>query len=323
MSATGILTAIVVILVLLAGGSAYSAYRAEVSHPAAGQFVDVNGLSIHYVDTAKQNDSPQKPTIVLLHGASTSLLDFKPSLQPKLSGQYRVIAIDRPGMGYSDTHGRWMTPLEQAEVVLAALSALDINNAIWVGHSWAGAVVLAAMQDYPEQVDGGVLLAGATHPWEGGVKLDSRLANMPVIGTLLARLIVPLAGRLIVEDAVKGVFEPEPVTPGYLEETGVRLSIRPNTFLNNAADLYHLSDWLETRYQGYSEITPPLLMLSGDADEVVPAWNHAKRVAAQLPQAQWISLEGAGHALHHTRTDTVISHINAFVQSLTRHNNEP
>lgn len=312
-----VLIAVCALALALLGASSYSAYRAEQNHPPIGEFVDANGLSLHYTDsrTGSRSESDAQ-TLVLLHGASTSLLDFQRSLLPALTDHYRVITFDRPGMGYSEASHRWMTPLEQAEHILAALAVMGVNRAVWVGHSWAGAVVLSAMQDHPEHIEAGVLLAGATHPWEGGVKWDSTLANVPIVGSMMARLIVPLAGRLVIEDAVAGVFTPEEVPDGYVQETGVHLSIRPEAFLNNAADLYHLSDWLEQRVEQYPALTPPLLMITGSGDEVVPAWNHAERMAKALPDATWLSLDGAGHALHHTRTDTVASHILEFTNTL-------
>ena len=310
-----------VLLVVLAAGSAYSSHRAEQEHPPSGLFVEVQGVKLHYAESVPSSRSGQNqhtlPTLVLLHGASTSLLDFQPGLAPQLSEHYRVLAFDRPGMGYSETLRRWMTPLEQAELILDALSVINSEQAIWIGHSWAGSVVLAAMQEHPDRVNAGVLLAGATHPWEGGVKLDTTLANVPIVGSLLARLIVPLVGRVVIEDAVEGVFRPETVTPDYIEKTGVRLSIRPEAFLNNAADLYNLSDWLETRYPLYRRLSQPILMITGTADNVVPSWNHAERVLADVPDAQWVSLEGAGHALHHTRTENVVAHIQTFVDGLS------
>ena len=126
--------------------------------PAIGQFIEVDGLRLHYLDQG------QGFPIVLLHGASTSLLDFTTNLVPALSKHYRVLAFDRPGHGYSERdNSQWPNPEKQAELIGKALSQLDIEKSIWVGHSWSGSVVLAALLNQAEQVATGVLLAGASH----------------------------------------------------------------------------------------------------------------------------------------------------------------
>ena len=42
------------------------------------------------------------PDVVLIHGAFGSLRDFTFDLSDRLSERYRVIAFDRPGLGYTD-----------------------------------------------------------------------------------------------------------------------------------------------------------------------------------------------------------------------------
>lgn len=289
---------------------------AESEFPPVGTFIEIDGLKLHYLDSGDQRAETDQPTIVLLHGASTSLLDFQSNLIPGLSPINRVIAIDRPGHGYSQRGSGWPNPAEQARLVQLALSAIGVEKAIWIGHSWAGSVVLAGMLDYPTQVTAGVLLAGATHPWDTGVSWHVSLANTPLIGQLFARLVVPAVGAKALKGAVAGVFAPEPVPENYVEKTGVELSLRPEIFVNNAADRYYLSDWLETQQVRYTSLTSPLLVITGTADTIVPSWNHAERLQGSVPEAVWIRLTDAGHALHHSRRDTVIRSIKDFLGTL-------
>jgi pimeloyl-ACP methyl ester carboxylesterase len=44
----------------------------------------------------------------------------------------------------------------------------------------------------------------------------------------------------------------------------------------------------------------------------VPAWNHTDRLLKILPDVDVVRLAGAGHALHHTRTDQVARLISDF-----------
>jgi len=283
--------------------------------PPVGDFVKVDGLKLHYLDSGEPANIDSPTTLVLLHGASTSLLDFQTNVLPALSASYRVIAFDRPGLGYSQRADQWPDPATQASIIGLALQSLDVDKAVWIGHSWAGSVVLAAMLDNPQQVRAGVLLAGATHPWDSGVSWHVALTNQPVIGTLFSHLIVPVVGSAALEGAVSSVFEPERVPDDYIKNTGVKLSLRPQVFINNAADIYHLSNWLTNQTSRYDTLSQPLLMITGTADDVVPSWNHAERLTQQVPTAQWYKLDGAGHALHHSRTVDVIDHIQQFLSA--------
>ena len=58
--------------------SGYGAWRIQRHHPPVGQFVEAAGLRLHYVD--RGTGAP----VVLLHGASTTLMDFTASLMPHL-----------------------------------------------------------------------------------------------------------------------------------------------------------------------------------------------------------------------------------------------
>src|SRR5580692_9778608 len=57
----------------------------------------VDGIGIFY----REAGDSSKPAVVLLHGFPSSSHMFR-DLIPKLAGQYRVIAPDYPGFGYSD-----------------------------------------------------------------------------------------------------------------------------------------------------------------------------------------------------------------------------
>lgn len=285
----------------------------EREHPPVGDYVFVNGLKLHYLDTGSSATNLGKPTLVLLHGASTSLLDFQQNLLASLSRSYRVLAFDRPGLGYSHRANSWADPAEQARLIVAALMQLGVNEAVWIGHSWAGSVVLAAMLDHPNQVTAAALLAGASHPWEGGVSWHVALSNQPVIGPIFNHLAVPVAGPSALQGAVQKVFSPDPVPDGYIDATGIRLSLRPEVYSHNATDVYCLSSWLEQQFPRYHSLTQPMLLITGTGDTVVPSWNHAARLAAVAPSAEWHKLDGAGHALHHSRTNEVVSLIRQFL----------
>jgi len=302
----------VALLVALLGGSAaytqVTAWRAESAHPPIGRFAAVDGLRVHYTDQG------QGRPLILVHGASTSLLDFHASIAGPLAARHRVIVADRPGHGYSERPAAaWPNPLAQAHIIHGLAQALGVERPMLVGHSWAGALVLAYLLAYPDEAAGAVLLAGGTHPWEGGVAWYNDLAGVPVLGSLFAYTVGGALGPLAIDGGVAEVLSPDPVPDGYRSRTGVDLSLRPRTFLANAEDVRRLSPFLAEQRAGYARIQVPLLLITGDADDLVPAWNHADRLILEAPRARQVVIPGAGHGLHHSRVDLVVGLIEDFV----------
>ncbi|MEM6308379.1 MAG: alpha/beta fold hydrolase, partial [Pseudomonadota bacterium] len=117
--------------------------RATQLYPPIGQFVEIDGVRLHYTDQGSGQ------AIVLIHGASGNLRDFAFDLAPELAKSHRVIAFDRPGLGYSERatpayDNIWTSqaesPQEQAALLIAATRALGVKQPIVVGHSFGGAV---------------------------------------------------------------------------------------------------------------------------------------------------------------------------------------
>ena len=298
---------------LLAGVTHLETRRLEARYPPVGELATVDGVRLHY-SVAGPAQATARP-IVLLHGANTSLLDFHASLLPKLGASHRVIAMDRPGHGWSERPpGPWPDPAEQARLLHELLHALDIERPVLVGHSLAGAVVLAYLLAYPDAAAGGVLLAGGSHPWQGGVAWYNDVAGVPVLGQVFAHTLPLTAGRLALGQGLRHAFAPNPPPAQYLRRTGVELSLRPQSFLANAEDIRGLSPFLERQNMHYGYIRRPLLLITGDADGVVPAWNHAERLVTQAPFAELVRLPGIGHGLHHVATDEVAGLIADFAR---------
>ena len=136
------------------------ALQAETRNPPIGKWVDVEGVRLHYLE--KGFGEP----LVLLHGNGTMIADWVLSgLAPVLAQRFRVIAIDRPGFGYtSRPRGRLWTPSAQADLVRKILGRLGVERPIVIGHSWGTMVSLALALDHPHDVRGLVLLSGYYFP---------------------------------------------------------------------------------------------------------------------------------------------------------------
>jgi pimeloyl-ACP methyl ester carboxylesterase len=109
--------------------------------------VKFKNANLHYRDEGNGN------TIVLLHGYLESM-DIWGSFKDELSRYYRVVTIDLPGHGKSDTVCEIHTMEIMADAVEIVLNYLDIGRAVIIGHSMGGYVTLAFAEIFPEKTVG-------------------------------------------------------------------------------------------------------------------------------------------------------------------------
>lgn len=299
-------------------------FQAQMQNPMSGALVDVDGVNMHVIDMAPDSYTPSNEAgfdaLVLIHGASTSALDFASNLLPELSDRYRVLAIDRPGHGYSE---RGSLPDmykadQQANVILSTLAEMQIKSPVIVGHSWAGSVVLAALLAKHDGVKpvAGVLIAAETHPYEQENSLPTKLALQPYYGPIFRWQYLTPIGRMAIAPTVAEFFAPDEVPDNYVKETGLNLSLRPNVYLYNSQDRSTQGSYLAAQSESYSKIESPILSIYASEDHVVPPANHHDRLIADVPEVKSMEIVGAGHSPHHTRTDEVIDAIVEFVEEL-------
>ena len=97
------------------------------------------------------------PALVLLHGFLESSTMWK-SFVPSLSRKNTVITIDFPGHGKSSVIAKTHSMQLMAEVVKSVLNEVNIESAIFVGHSMGGYVALAYAELYENDIEKLVLL---------------------------------------------------------------------------------------------------------------------------------------------------------------------
>lgn len=127
------------------------------------QRLDLRGMSIavHSTDGG-DGAAGDVPPIVLCHGNSSSSGAFRHQLEGELGARFRLVAIDLPGHGASsravDPAATYTLP-GYARVLRDVAKELDVANAVFVGWSLGGHVVLEAADDLPEAA--GLFIFGA------------------------------------------------------------------------------------------------------------------------------------------------------------------
>ena len=287
------------------------------AHPAQGRMIEVAGAVLHVLDVGPRDTA--SPPIVMLHGASSNLETMRRPLGDLLAGQHRVILIDRPGHGWSPRALRSdSTPAIQGRMIDEALEKLGIASAIFVVHSWAGALGARMALDYPDRVAGLVMLAPVAYPWRGGVGWYNKLVTTRLIGPLLAHTITLPLGYFVTEPGARNVFAPQTMPDGFVEDSATPLLLRPREFLANAWDLVTLKAAVIEQAPRYATIKAPVVVIAGDADKTVWPTIHSQPFAATVPHAKLILLPGVGHMVMYAEPDLVMHEIDAMTREVAR-----
>ena len=273
---------------------------AEARYPPSGEMIEVGGTRIH------AHVEGSGPDLVMIHGASGNLRDFTFALSGALADEFRVIALDRPGLGWSDTIPDHEDPRAQAAVLRAAAERLGVRDPLVLGHSYGGAVALAWALQAPDDTAGLVILAGASHEWEGSLGITQTLPATALGRWLVVPVVTAFATRARVDSALENVFDPQPVPEGYAEHIGAGLSLRRDVLVRNSEQLSSLKPFLRQMMPEYGTLELPIEIVHGDADRTVGLEIHGRRLAEDAPGAALTVLEGMGHMPQHAAQDAVI-----------------
>src|ERR1700730_6906275 len=270
------------------------AKSAENDNPPAGQFLEVNGVRLHYVE--RGSGAP----LVLLHGNGSMIQDFESSGLIDLAAKnYRVIVFDRPGFGHSDRPRNvvW-TPAAQAELINSALHRLGVSHAIVLGHSWGASVAVALALKYPTLRPDVVAVSAPAGP---------------LVGDILGHTLSPIVSRVMWPLLMAKIFGPRSV-PKKFEGFPKEMALRPSQIRASAAesalmilDAFHFRD-------EYANLKMPVVIVAGEEDRLIDIDAQSERLHRDVPQSRFHRVPGTGHMIHQTATGAVMSAINEVAE---------
>jgi pimeloyl-ACP methyl ester carboxylesterase len=306
----GLLALIVLVLAGLALFTAWTAHRVEKALPPQGRFIDVDGVRLHYIDEGTG------PAILLVHGLGGQMGNFTHSLLAKLTPQFRVIIIDRPGSGYS-MPGASAALSAQAALIAHFIQKLGIERPLVVGHSLGGALALLLALRHPAQVGGLALIAAVTclpdavpRPFQG-LEMTSAFRRRLIAWTLATP--VSIANRQLALDTI---FGPQPVPADFATKARGYLSLRPRSFIGASRDLVASGEDLPGMPELYSTLTVPVGMIYGTGDRVLNHKTHCETLAAKLPGVDLELIDGGGHMILITSADRCATFIARMAKRL-------
>jgi pimeloyl-ACP methyl ester carboxylesterase len=274
---------------------------ASARNPPDGTFVEAGGIRLHV------SVSGDGPVLVLLHGLSGSLRDFTFGLAPHLARTYRVIALDRPGHGWSGPVPGDTSLAAEARILREAAVRAGAAAPVVLGFSYGGAVALRWALDAPASLSGLVLAAPVSHPWDTGMSAYYHAISTPVLRHIAIPLIAAWAPASLVRRAVAETFRPDPLPAGYLDHFGPGLSLRPSVLRVTGRQRRRLRAEIASQAPLYPSLRLPVEIIHGTADDIVSHRIHSDRLVRDIPGACLTLVPGAGHMIHHAAPDEVVA----------------
>jgi magnesium chelatase accessory protein len=250
------------------------------------------------------------PDLLLLHGSGGATQSLR-GLFPALARDWRVIAPDLPGQGFTRQGARLRLGLDPtAEDLWTLMDHLGAAPTVAAGHSAGAAIALRMAEMRP--LRGIVGINAALGAFEG-------IAGwlFPIMAKVLALnpLIPPIFARTARSE--KRVRELIASTGSRIDDEGMALYRR---LIGDAGHvdgtLAMMSQWrLDGLVARLPRIAVPTLFLVGDRDGTVPP-DVSRRAAERMPDAGVESLGPYGHLVHEEVPDLVAERVTAFLRPL-------
>jgi pimeloyl-ACP methyl ester carboxylesterase len=279
------------------------------------------GFSLHIYEAGKRD----APALLLIHGLGDEADSWRHVITP-LAGSHRVIAVDLPGFGRSDPSPEPYRASFYSSSILSLMDTLNIPSAVLVGSSMGAMISHRIALEHPERVIGLVLVDGSLVLKEQSGTGEVLLFAVPFLGewrynrlrrdpdkayqTLqgyyadLDRL--PEADRAFLYQRVNERVWSDSQRDAYLST--LRQMVR--------ATILHPEVDLDDRIKADQT---PLLIIWGEQDFIMPMVN-GKALAQMRPNAEFISIPGAGHLPHQEKPSQFLDALRSFLGELYRPN---
>lgn len=230
--------------------------------------INIDGLKINYIDEGIGSN------VLLLHGWGASIKTMKP-IADILKKQFRVLALDLPGFGESDTPLKAWNSFDYADIVKKFIDSLSLKDIILIGHSHGGRVSIILSSMYQDMVKKLILIDSAGIIAKRSLKYYYKVYKYKILKKLY--LLVYRNNDSKLRDFYKR-FGSEDYKNAYNEvirETLVKV----------------LHDNIENHL---IKIKAPTLIIWGENDIDTPTYM-AKKLNKKIPDSGLVVLEGAGH----------------------------
>jgi len=240
--------------------------------------------------------------LVLLHGFLCDSRCWRTQLAG-LADQFRLVAWDAPGAGFSSDPPESFTVNEWAETLAEFLDAIAIERAHFLGLSWGGMLAQEFYRLYPERVDR-LVLADTYAGWRGSLPREAVEMRRARCYRDAFRPKNEVVGEWVPSEFFSNA------TPDLAREMAeVMQDFHPLGFKLMARSLADTDT-----SSGLSTIKSATLLLWGERDRRSPL-SVAKQFHAAIQHSTLDVIQGAGHVSNMERPDEFNASIRRFLSS--------
>lgn len=256
-----------------------TAARLERHGDVAHRQIRIDDVDLHHVTAG----NPHGPILYLIHGTPGDWSIFANLFDDRsLTEHVRLIAVDRPGWGATGRED--LEPVSfavQGRVIAKAVDRLrqehPEQSLIVAGHSLGGSLVAYLAIEYPELIDGAVVIAGDLSAPLAKIRWYNRCAKWPLV-------------RNLIGEALRASNREVFALPGELE-------------------------WMVPRWSSIDR--PILVIQGTEDGLVDPGnAEYAETVIAD-ESLEVLRVEGAGHMVHITHPEVVIPALLRFISPVS------
>jgi non-heme chloroperoxidase len=266
-----------------------------------------DGTQIYYKDWGSG------PPVVFSHGWPLSSDAFEDQMFFLASRGYRCIAHDRRGHGRSSQPWQGNDMDTYADDLATLVNALDLKEAIHVGHSTGGGEVARYLARHGTRRVAKAVLIGAVPPLM--LQTAANPDGLPIETFDRIRAGVLADRSRFFKDLTLPFYGYN--RPGAEPSDAVRESFWLQGMMAGFPAAYFcIKAFSETDFtEDLKAINVPTLILHGDDDQIVPIGASALRSAELVKGATLKVYEGAPHGLCTTLKDRVNEDLLAFIQA--------
>lgn len=270
-------------------------------NPAIGNSLPILDVETNYLENGKGEP------IILLHGSGIGVSAWTNWCLaiPALSSDFRVIAPDLPGFGYTERKPGFKYDMKfWVAHLLAFLDALGIEKANLVGNSFGGGLSLAFTLRHPERVRRLVLMGtpAGQFPMTEGLKGPKNFElSREWVGEMLRTF--PHDPSIVTEQMIDERFEA-------MQRPGERKAFKKLMPKDDGDDKPRIVRGVpEDRLQ---KITQPVLVLHGREDKMIPL-EVGMRSLENIPNAEIHVFGNCGHWVQLERPEQFHGLVREFV----------
>ncbi len=227
------------------------------SNPEIADSIQTGIFKTNYHDVGKGDP------LFLIHGSGpgvTAWANWRLVI-PALAEQYRVIAPDMAGFGYTErVDGYHYTMDNWVQHAIELMDALGIEKTHLLGNSFGGALAIALAIRHPERVDRLILMGAAGVDFELTPGLDQVWGYEPSVENMRSMMDLFAYNRSLVSNELAQLRYEASIQPGF-QETFSQMFPAPRQ---------RSVDALASTPQDIREIKHETLILHGREDLVVP-----------------------------------------------------